>query len=169
MGVFKSVNDIVAKNKVTAGDFLNKKIYIKSHYAYIANGHNQLIYLTSETVESYEIVMEEHQNSSSYSAARGLTGGVILGPIGLALGAKTPSKNGIYQVAVQFKDGRRSLLELNDNLYKALIKGCFKTSVPINPVASYTGIQERKIFCTNCGEQNAVTDNFCYRCGNRLN
>lgn len=54
--------------------------------------------------------------------SRGLVGGALLGPIGLLAGGMSAKSKGVYQVAVVFKDGKRSLLELDDKRYKALMK-----------------------------------------------
>jgi hypothetical protein len=40
-------------------------------------------------------------------------------------GGMSAKNKGIYQVAVEFKDGKRSLLEVDDKTYNAIIKGCF--------------------------------------------
>ena len=48
----------------------------------------------------------------------------LLGSAGLAAGLSA-KKNGIYTVAIQFKDGKRSLLEVDDKIYKAIISKTF--------------------------------------------
>ena len=62
---------------------------------------------------------------STFGVARGLVGGALLGPVGLLAGGLSAKNKGIYQVAVQFKDGSRSLIEIDDKIYKALISSCF--------------------------------------------
>ena len=32
---------------------------------------------------------------------------------------------GVYQVAIDFKDGKRSLIEVDDKIYKLIVKRCF--------------------------------------------
>ena len=53
--------------------------------------------MNSTTVESYEVL------------------GGVAGAI---------SKNG-YQVKIIFKDGKKSLLEVDEKLYKAIVQACF--------------------------------------------
>ena len=48
----------------------------------------------------------------------------MLGPVGLLAGLSAKNK-GIYTVAIKFKDGKNSLLEVDDKFYKALIKTMF--------------------------------------------
>ncbi len=77
------------------------------------------------TVESYELITDEHRKSAKSGIARGLVGGALLGPVGILAGGMSAKSKGIYQVAIQFKDGKRSLLEVDDKIYKAIIQACF--------------------------------------------
>jgi hypothetical protein len=77
------------------------------------------------TVESYELITDEHRKSAKSGIARGLVGGALLGPVGMLAGGMSAKSKGIYQVAIQFKDGKRSLLEVDDKIYKAIIQACF--------------------------------------------
>ena len=76
-------------------------------------------------VDSYEVVTEEHKKSATSGIARGLIGGALLGGVGAIAGAMSARTKGTYQVAIQFKDGKRSLLQLDDNAYKTLVKILF--------------------------------------------
>lgn len=115
-----------AKNKVIAGDYKGKKVDGGGlSPAFIMVGMFKSINLDNKNVESYEIITDEHRKSAKSGVARGLVGGALLGPVGMLAGGISAKSKGIYQVAVQFKDGKRSLLEIDDKIYKALIKGCF--------------------------------------------
>lgn len=57
-------------------------------------------------------------------ALSGAVGGILLGPVGLLAGLSAKNKD-IYQIAIQLKDGKRSLLEVDDKICKALVKSCF--------------------------------------------
>ena len=81
--------------------------------------------LNNKNVESYELITDEHRKSASSGVARGLVGGALLGPVGMLAGGLSAKNKGIYQVAIQFKDGKRSLLEIDDKTYKAIVKNCF--------------------------------------------
>ncbi len=82
------------------------------------------IFINKDTVESYELITDEHRKSASSGVARGLVGGALLGPVGLLAGLSAKNK-GIYQVAIAFKNGRQSLVEVDDKIYKSLIKVLF--------------------------------------------
>lgn len=115
-----------AKNKVIAGDYEGKKVDGGGlSPAFIMVGMFKSINLDNKNVESYEIITDEHRKSAKSGVARGLMGGALLGPVGMLAGGVSAKSKGIYQVAIQFKDGKRSLLEIDDKIYKALIKGCF--------------------------------------------
>lgn len=114
-----------AKNEVIAGDYKGKLLSTTSAKPYIIIKPGHPLYLDKTTIESYELITDEHRKSAASGVGRGLVGGALLGPVGLLAGGLSAKSKGIYQVAIQFKDGKRSLVEIDDKIYKALIKACF--------------------------------------------
>jgi hypothetical protein len=114
-----------AKNKVIAGEYEGKVVGCGGGTPFIQIGLFKTLEITSKTVDSYELITDEHRKSASSGVARGLVGGALLGPVGLLAGGLSAKSKGIYQVAVQFKDGNKSLIEIDDKTYKALIKKVF--------------------------------------------
>ena len=55
-------------------------------------------------MESYEVITEEHRKSAASGAARGLTGGALLGPAGILAGGLSAENKGTYQIAIQFEE-----------------------------------------------------------------
>ncbi|MGG2105552.1 hypothetical protein [Lysinibacillus pakistanensis] len=90
----------MAKNKVIAGDYNNCSVIKSLGFISINSGFKQLIQLDQTTVESYEVVTEE-QNAR---------------------------KSGTQLVSIEFKDGKKSLIEIDDKIYKELVVKMFKTS-----------------------------------------
>ena len=116
-----------AKNRVIAGEHTGKQVVGKAgmKHPVIAVGLVKSKPMNKETVESYELITDEHVKSAASGVTRGLVGGALLGPVGLLAGAMSGKNKGIYQVAVQFKDGTKSLIEIDDSAYKLLVKSCF--------------------------------------------
>lgn len=114
-----------AKNKVIAGDYVGNIVGQALGQPYISTGFAKSIQLNSTTVESYELITDEHRKSAKSGIARGLVGGALLGPVGMLAGGVSGKSKGIYQLALQFKDSKRSLIEVDDKIYKAIIKSCF--------------------------------------------
>ncbi len=114
-----------AKNRVIAGDYKGKVVDSAVGQPYIITGFLKSIQLTNENVENYELITDEHRKSAASGIARGLVGGALLGPVGMLAGGLSAKNKGIYQVAIQFKDGKKSLIEINDKIYKDIIKSCF--------------------------------------------
>jgi len=114
-----------AKNKVIAGDY-NGKLVVAAlgTNVSISNGFKPTP-VNKATVESYEVVTDEHRKSAASGVARGIVGGLLFGGVGILAGGLSAKDKGIYQVAIEFKDGKKSLLEIDDKVYKALIKSCF--------------------------------------------
>lgn len=116
-----------ARNKVIAGDYNGYQVFLHYNCVYISSGltDGDVIIANKTTIENYELLTSEHFKSAASGIARGLIGGTLLGPVGLLAGSISAKSKGIYQVVIQFKDGKRSLLEINDKIHKALIASCF--------------------------------------------
>lgn len=91
----------------------------------ISTGFTTSIDLTKENVSSYEVVDETTRKSTGSAIGRGLVGSLLLGPVGLVAGAATAKSKGTHTVAIEFKSGERSLLEVDDKIYKALVRCLF--------------------------------------------
>ena len=113
-----------AKNKVIAGDYEGDTITAAFGVVNISKGFKSSVQITKDTVEEYEVMDEEKKKSASSAVGRGLVGGFLLGPVGILAGLSAKSK-GVYVLAVQFKDGKKSLLEVDDKIYKSIIKILF--------------------------------------------
>jgi hypothetical protein len=112
-----------AKNQVIAGDYEKKSIVATAGKIVIANGFKQ-VHLNKDTLEGYEVMDEDNRKSASSAINRGLVGGFLLGPVGMLAGLSV-KKKGVYVVAVQFKDGKKSLMEIDEKAYKYLMKVMF--------------------------------------------
>ena len=113
-----------AKNKVIAGDYQNKQVTVSGGKAIITVGMLKKVTLDKSSVEAYEVVDETSRKSAASAVGRAAIGGFLLGPVGLAAALSAKSK-GIHTIAIQFKDGKKSLLEVDDKTYKAIITKVF--------------------------------------------
>lgn len=113
-----------AKNMVIAGDYQYKTVTTARTGLAIKLGFRDKVLITKDTVEAYEVIDEEKRTSATSAIGRGAVGAALLGPVGLLAGASA-KKKGVYLVAIRFKDGKESLLELNDLLYKTLVRTLF--------------------------------------------
>ena len=120
-GFLRKGLDMKAKNKVMNGEYNGKIVGCVPTHAFIILGFTKSIRLTKENVESYELLNSEQSNGSS--AMKTMVSGAIFGVAG-ALAASS-KQTGIYQVVINFKDGKRSLLEIDEKVYKALVTGMF--------------------------------------------
>lgn len=120
-----------AKNKVVAGDFEGNKVSCSFGTAYL-NFMLSNVALDKNSVESYEVLTDEHKKSAASGVVRGAAGGILLGPAGIVAGALLAKGVGIYNVAINFRmdgpkkvAGKRCLIEIDEPTYKALLKKCF--------------------------------------------
>lgn len=120
----------MARNKVIAGDFEGKNILVSRPSMFgkeevnIFTGFTKKFPLNNGNVDKYEVITEEHRKSAVSGVSRGIVGGVLLGPVGLLAGLSAKSK-GTHTIALEFKDNKKSLIEIDEKLYKLLIKTLF--------------------------------------------
>ena len=83
------------------------------------------IEISKNTIDQYEVLDGQTKKSTGSALGRGLVGGFLLGPLGMIAGAATPKTKGVYLVAVHFKSGQNSLLEVDEKIYKNILKVLF--------------------------------------------
>ena len=113
-----------AANKVIAGDYEKKPIMLTLGVVTLSPKLFKTIQIDKTTVEEYEVINEESRKNAVSAVGRAFVGGVFLGPIGwlAALSAKTKGK---HTIALQFKDGKKSLIEVDDKINEVLMKKLF--------------------------------------------
>lgn len=120
------------KNIVTAGDYKGGRIELKVKLI----GSNEVILIKpgmfsgkltidNKTVTSYEVIDAESQTSATSAVARGYLGAALLGPVGIAA-ALSAKKKGLHTIALQFKDGKSSLIDVDKDIYKTLVNNLFQ-------------------------------------------
>ena len=115
---------MAAKNKVIAGDYNGKMILSTFGIVSLSTSAFKSFPLDKTTVEEYEVLDEESRKSATSAVGRAFVGGVILGPVGWLAGLSAKSK-GTHTIALQFKDGKKSMIEVDDKIHSALRKKLF--------------------------------------------
>lgn len=109
-------------NRVIAGDYINGGLIYAGGKLILSVLFKGKITLNRHTVQSYEVITDEHRKSASSGLVKGAIGGAVFGGVGMLAGGLSAKNKGIYQVSLQFRDGKRSLIEIDDTMYKQLIK-----------------------------------------------
>ena len=106
-------------NKVIAGDYKGKVVaaYMLDKVV-ILLGITKRIEINSDTVDKYEVKSEGDR-----SAKKAVLGGMLFGGAGAVVGGVTAKKKNIL-VKIYFKDGKQSLLQINQKIYKLMLKNC---------------------------------------------
>ena len=117
----------MAKNMVIAGDYMGKAIVVMGGIAQIAVSKQwtENRHLDRFDAEEYQVLTEDIKKSAASGIARGIVGGTLLGPVGMLAGGMSAKNKGTYQIAIQFKDGKRSLIEVDDKIYKGIVTNMF--------------------------------------------
>ena len=113
-----------AKNMVIAGDYMGKPITGIGGVVQIYVDRKNYILLDKFGVDSYDVITEDTRKSAASGIAKGAVGAALLGPVGLLAGLSAKNKSTVT-VAVRFKDGKNSLLEMDEKVYKNFVRAMF--------------------------------------------
>ena len=117
----------MAKNMVIAGDYMGKpvgnlggqpQIMVSSRWS-----ENELH--ETAAIDSNEVNPEETSKRAASGVARCIVGGALRGPVVMMASSLSAKSKGTITLAVMFKDGKRSLLEIDGKIYKAIIQRMF--------------------------------------------
>lgn len=78
--------------------------------------------MNGDTIESMEVV-EENDFDAVSGVLRGAVGLTLFGTAGLLAGLS--ARKGTRTVIIEFKDGKRSLVQLKDKDFQNIYKNCF--------------------------------------------
>ena len=107
---------------IIAGDYLNYYIEVENGIPYLITPDlkRAIAVLDSSNVVSIDVVDQDTRRSATSAVGRAAIGGALLGPIGLAAGLSA-KKKGIYTISITYRTGERSLAEVNERGYRALL------------------------------------------------
>ena len=112
---------MTAKNEVIAGICKGSKIFLTSDGKVHITGFT---YITKDIINNYQIIDESYTQNASFNLGKAALGTLFFGSVGALAGLSTKSK-GTHIVALTFKSGEQSLIEIDDKIYKALISQMF--------------------------------------------
>ncbi len=109
-------------NTVVSGDYKDRTVEcaLGSKDVYISLGLTKSLPLNKTTVMRYEVMDKEARNG--FSAGKAAVGTAVFGYGGAVAGIKS---NQVYRVAVYFRDGKKSLLEVDSKIYGYLAAELF--------------------------------------------
>ena len=113
-----------ARNVVLAGDYAGCRVFrMSASLAYISGTMKKIddIYLVPEHVARFEVMTEDVIRSGNSLLLTGTLDPGCLLDVRLHATPKMQEK-GIYTLAVKFQDGKRSLLEVDDKIYAAIVR-----------------------------------------------
>lgn len=106
------------KNYVVEGKYKNRKILGGSSLDIDV----ELQPLSKRYISSYTVIDESNKNQ--YSFWKGALGVALFGGLGAVAGVNGKKKKE-YLIAVEWKDGEKSLISLDDEYYKVFVKSNF--------------------------------------------
>jgi len=82
-------------------------------------------YFNKHSISSYTILDSSNKDSNEYSFWKGALGVALLGDIGAIAGINGKKIKERYLIAIEWKDGEKSLILINDEYYKVFVKSMF--------------------------------------------
>lgn len=113
-----------AKNMVLAGDYAGLRVFrMSATLAYISGTLKKIddIFLTPENITRYELLTEDVIRSGNSLLLTGSLDPAALMQLRLRATPAMQDK-GIYTLAIKFEDNKRSLLEVDDKIYAAIVR-----------------------------------------------
>lgn len=112
-----------AKNKVISGIYKDFSISLEFGRVKISSIWEQKTkILTKSDVQSIIPVNATQSKSMGSTIARGLVGGLLLGPAGLVGGAILGKNDETYVLQITFKSGATCLVEVDGKIYREILK-----------------------------------------------
>lgn len=107
-------------NKVIEGEYKGHKLYNFSKEKYISQSGGYKF--TPAHIASYTVIDET--NKDQYSFWKGALGVALFGGLGAVAGVRG-KKQTEYLIAINWKDGKKSLICIDDEYYKTFVKSMF--------------------------------------------
>lgn len=110
-----------AKNKVIAGDYEGWDVIIGSRTLNLMHRLTK-VELNKTNVTDCQVVTSQSGSSFWGTFLRGYLGNAILGPAGLMASTVGAAGKQIILLSLEFSGGKRSLLEIDDKMYKKIVQ-----------------------------------------------
>lgn len=112
----------MSRNEVIGGAYKGSSVAACGGKACIVKFINKP--LTSKTVERFEVINKDERKSAVSGITRGLIGGAIFGTAGI-IGGALSAKNAVeYQIAIYFRDGKKCMIAVDQEIFEAIISNC---------------------------------------------
>ena len=148
-----------AQDKVIAGDYNGEAVRSVLGEVSIPSSSGRPLFLSVDTVESYEMILGEHLESEAPGINSQLMGGALPDNVAQRLAEVMAAKNKrIQYIALQFKDGKKSLLEVDRDLCIVLIKNCLARA------AARCGVTPDRIKSCDPRNEGICRECPCFRC-----
>lgn len=128
-------------NTVIAGDYQGKWIRMPNDKTVLVElGLGKTVRIDKQSVKQYDLAQQN--TKTGFSVGKAVLGAAAFGDIGVVAGAGGKQKS-TYQVIVYFRDGKKSLLEVDEKIYKAITVNLFDVE-NYNPVLADSALAPPK-------------------------
>ncbi len=146
-----------ASNIVIDGEFKGKSIVcVYGRVCIVVKnavlGKRKDVYLDYNTVASYRLIDQSSDVSMTSALTRSIVGQAIAGDAGGLAGAMSAKVHDTDVVFITYRDGRKSLIEIDKTAYECLKKNCkYNINLEENPHKYDNFNIHKEIVCPHCG------------------
>lgn len=113
------------KNEVIAGDYTGRKVRCTKSRVIFDRAFETPIEVNDSTVDKYEVIDQDSTKDLMSAFGRGIVGNALFGSVGMMAGVISAKNSTAVLVSIEFKNGDKSLIEIDKNTYKVLLKVLF--------------------------------------------
>lgn len=114
----------MSRGKVIAGDYKNYEVVTYGSKCYFEHWLNS-ISVNKNSISRYEIVSDIEKHPFWGTLVKGLIGKTLFGTIGAASAMSTSLGRKVYIISIEFKNGKRSLIEVPDTDYRSVLRALY--------------------------------------------
>lgn len=114
----------MSKSKVIAGDYKNYDVVAYGGRCYFMNWL-QKIKVDKAVVSRYELVSDIDKHPFWGTLVKGAISRAIFGTLGAASAISSSMNKKVYIISIEFKNGRRSLIEVPDTDYVNVLRAIY--------------------------------------------
>lgn len=114
----------MSRGKVIAGDYKNYEVVSYGGRCYFEHLLNS-VSVNRNVISRYEIVSNIEKHPFWGTLVKGLIGKTLFGTIGAASAMSTSMGRKVYIISIEFKNGKRSLIEVPDVDYKSILQALY--------------------------------------------
>lgn len=114
-------------NTVVAGDYTGRRVRVRSkNCLLLCRAGKAPVVVDNTTVLRYDVLSRDVTKDGKSALLRGYFGKMLFGDSGMIAGSMSAKNKSVTTVSLEFVNGDKSLIEVDGNMYKRILRVLFK-------------------------------------------